>query len=138
VGNQGGVGSCAAWATGYYPAGGSDGAGSFTPMYTYAQISQGVDNGSSFAQNLDIQQSQGIDTRADYAQGDYDYTDQPTTSETLNAGLFKITSYNDVSNGGTSLQTWIENSIANGNPVAIGIPDYPELDNVGPGTNYIV
>jgi hypothetical protein len=49
--------------------------------------------------------------------------------------VVKIASYNDVSNGGgTSLQTWIENSLAAGNPVAVMIPVYPEFRNVsGPG-----
>ena len=52
VGNQGSVGSCTSWATGYYErywlrhhALGDTTL--FAPMYLYAQISRGVDAGSS-------------------------------------------------------------------------------------------
>jgi Papain family cysteine protease len=143
--------SCVAWATGYYlrgwyaerdgyyPASSSGGSGGYEPMYTYAQIDKGANVGSTFAENLTIQQTQGIDTRADYTQGDGDYTDQPTTAETVNAATMKIGSYTVVSNGGgTSLETWIKNTMASGNPVAIGIPVYPEFKNVGSGTGYVV
>src|SRR5579862_4035729 len=52
VGNQGGVGSCAAWASDYSALGywenkqGISG-GALAPMYTYSQVTGGVDNGST-------------------------------------------------------------------------------------------
>ena len=49
-------------------------------------------------------------------------------------------SYNDVGNsGGSNLQNWIEQSIANGNPVAIAIPVYPNFDAAmnNPSKDYI-
>jgi hypothetical protein len=151
VGDQDGVESCVAWSTGYYlrgwyanrdgyfPPGGSPPSGSFEPMYTYAQIVRGNNVGTTFADNLNIQQGQGIDSRADYSQGDYDYTTQPTTAETANAGQDTIVSYNDVGNpGGTGFQNWIENTLASGNPVAIAIPVYPEFDGVSATNNWLV
>jgi hypothetical protein len=137
VGNQRGLGSCVSWATGYYlrgwyakrdgyyPTGGAGGTGSFAPMYVYSQLTHGQNVGTYFKDNLNIIQ-QGIDTRADYVQGDYDNWDLPTAAEYANASHYKLASYSDV--GGSNLQNWIEASIAGGNPVAIGIPVYPEFD----------
>ena len=138
VGDQKGDESCTSWATGYYmrgwyarrdgyyPAGGSDGAGSYAPMYLYSQVTGGRNVGTSFADNLNILEQQGIDTRADYTQGDYDYVDLPTAAEMSNAAHVKIASYRDV--GGSNLQDWIETAMFGGNPVAVGIPIYPEFD----------
>jgi Papain family cysteine protease len=139
VGDQGGLGSCVSWATGYYlrgwyakrdgyyPAGGAGNTGSFAPMYLYSQLTHGKDIGTYFGDNLNIMQQQGIDTRADYTQGDYDNTNLPTFSETANASHIRLASYNDVS--GSNLQNWIETKLAGGDPVAIGIPVYPEFDH---------
>ena len=138
VGDQGNVLSCVSWATGYglrgwyakrdgyYPAGGAGNTGSYEPMYLYSQIVQGQNVGTSFSANLSLLQG-GIDTRADYTQGDYNYTTLPTSAETTNASHIKLASYQDVS--GSNLQNWIETTLAGGNPVAVGLPDYPEFDN---------
>lgn len=147
VGNQNPVNSCTAWAVdygllgwyanrdGYYPSGGS---GGFEPMYTYAQIVQGSNGGTSFSQNLNIMEQQGVDSRADYTQGDYNYTAQPTAAERLNATKYnRIVRYTEVG-GSSQLQNWIEGTIAGGNPVAVGFPIYPEFRNVSAATNYIV
>jgi len=147
VGNQSGVNSCVSWALGYYlrgwyakrdgyyPIGGAGGAGSFAPMYLYSQvpkydehgnpIARDQNGGTRFADNLSILE-QGIDTRADYSQGDYDYADSPTAGEAADASHYKLASYSEV--GGPNLRNWIEATIAGGNPVAIGIPVYPEFD----------
>jgi hypothetical protein len=142
VGDQGNVGSCVSWATGYYlrgwyarrdgyyPAGGAGGTGSYAPMYLYSQLTHGNGGpnvGTYFNDNLNILQQQGIDTRADYSQGDYDYRDLPTAGETASAAHIRLATYSNV--GGSNLQNWIEASLAGGNPVAIGIPVYPEFDH---------
>jgi hypothetical protein len=136
VGDQGNVRSCVSWATGYYlrgwyaerdgyyPAGGT-GTGNFAPMYLYSQLVHGQNAGTYFKDNLNILQ-RGIDTRADYSQGDYDYLELPTDRETYNATHYTIASYSEVS--GPNLQGWIETTMAGGNPIAIGIPVYPEFD----------
>ena len=149
VGNQGNVLSCTAWATGYYLRGwyakrdgyypvGYNGNDSFSPMYTYSQIVGGNNEGTSFAANLNIQK-EGIDTREDYSQGDFNYEQLPSSEEMWNAANWKIAGYNDVSNpGGTGMENWVETSLASGNPVAVALPVYPEFDNLGLSTNYLV
>jgi hypothetical protein len=139
VGNQGGVNSCTAWATGYYLHGwyakrdgyypGSDaaGTGSFAPMYTYSQLVAGQNTGTTIGANLNIQFQQGIDARANYSQGDYNYTSLPSRVEAINAAQDRLFGYNDVNTPGFlagGLQNWIESSIAAGNPVVIGFPVY--------------
>ena len=121
VGDQGNVESCVSWATGYYlrgwyakrdgyyPAGGVAGTGSFAPMYLYSQLVHGQNVGTYFKDNLNLLE-QGIDTRADYTQGDYDYQDLPTAAEVTNGVNYKIASYREV--GGSNLQRWIETTIA--------------------------
>ncbi len=151
VGDQGWVQSCVAWATGYYLRGwyarrdgyyptGGNGAGSFAPMYTYAQIVQGANEGTSLDDNLTIEENQGIDTRADYAQGDYDYSSQPTSVEQTNATRYKIASYQYLlyrGGQGTAAQQAIEASIAGGDPVVLSIPVYDNFYNASPSNYYI-
>ncbi|HEX6817695.1 MAG TPA: tectonin domain-containing protein [Ktedonobacterales bacterium] len=148
VGDQGGVNSCMAWATGYYlrgwyakrdgyyPTGNS--MNSFAPMYTYAQIVQGANAGTSFPQNLDIQMKQGLDSQSDYAEGNYEYSIQPSDAERTNASRYKIASYKDYSNpGGSGFETWIKTTLAGNNPIAILVPEYPELKNATATTSLI-
>ncbi len=139
VGNQNPLNSCVSWAVGYYlrgwyakrdgyyPAGGANGAGSYAPMYLYSQLVHGQNVGTYIHDNFNIMQQQGIDTRADYTQGDYDYTDLPTQAETANAVHIKIASYNEVD--GVNQQSNIESILAGGNPVVIALPIYPEFDH---------
>ena len=135
VGDQGQVGSCVSWATGYYyrywlrnHAFGET--STFAPMYLYSQIAQGkVNRGSSFRENFNIMESQGIDHEADYPQGDYDYTTQPTPDEVMTAATYKITSYANLFVGPNSGdQTAVEASLAAGKPVDLMIPVYPNFD----------
>jgi hypothetical protein len=128
VGDQGPVGSCASWATGYayrywlrkHAVGSSP---AFSAMYLYSQIARGQDYGSSFPDNFDIMGTQGITTQADYTQGDFDYTNQPTVAEHSAASLFKTTGYSPVFSGQSSAnQAAVEATIAAGQPVVIAIP----------------
>jgi hypothetical protein len=138
VADQGSLHSDAAWATGYYLRGWyarRDGyypgtytpqPQSYAPMYTYAQIAQGHDNGSTLQQNLDILKAQGIDSRADYTQGDVDYTSQATAAERAKAASARIAGYTIIQPG-TLMQKDIEFKMAGGDPVALNIPVYPEF-----------
>jgi hypothetical protein len=118
---------------GYYPPGGNPNLGSFAPMYTYAQIVHGSNTGTSFGDNLNIQQSQGIDPRAAYSQGDANFTSQPSAAEIANAANAKIAGYEIVQGPagffGSSLRGYIETKLASGNPVALSFPVYPEFAN---------
>ena len=140
--------SCTAWATGYYLRGwyakrdGYIPSGGFAPMYLYAQIAQGVDNGSTFSQNLDIEKNQGIDSSGDYLQGPLDYIRQPTDAERTNAARYKITDYADFSRqdditGGGLLVNWIKVALANRTPVVIGIPLYAEFVNAKMNSSFV-
>ncbi|MGO9900193.1 MAG: C1 family peptidase [Solirubrobacteraceae bacterium] len=144
VGNQGDVGSCAAWSTDYGALGywenkeGIHGGG-LEPMYTYAQVDGGGDNGSSIEANLNIDVQQGIDTQSDYWQGNFDFIDQPLAAETANAVNWKLTGYTNIaiapSTTATVTQDSIEQALANGDPVVIGIPVYENFFYVTSANN---
>lgn len=152
VANQGDVNSCVSWVTGYYlrgwyarrdgyyPSGGPDGAGGFAPMYLFSQATKGHDAGTTFNSNLDLMVSQGIDTRADYTQGDTDYATQPTAAEQAGAAAYKIAGYTTLfvgPNQGPSAQQAIEASLSGGNPVALGLPVYDNFWNAD-ATHYYI
>jgi hypothetical protein len=125
-GNQGAVGSCVTWAIDYgmlgWWANYSGHAGKpFAPMYTYSQINGGVDRGSSPISALQVALTQGSDTRADYTQGDYDWSDQPTAAERANAAHYKIKSYTTLFMGANQAGSagLIKNALATNHPVAI-------------------
>jgi len=153
VGDQGGTEACVSWVVGYdlrgwyarrdgyYPAGGPNGTGSFAPMYLYNQATGGRDAGSSFNGNLDIMVAQGVDTRADYVpQGDFDYADAPTGAQRANAANYRIAGYTMLfqgANQGPAAQQAIETSIANGDPVGLGIPVYDNFWNASSSSYYV-
>jgi hypothetical protein len=140
VGDQGQVGSCAAWAADYTALGYWENkqhlsAAALEPMYTYSQVTGGVDRGSSIEGNLYIDQTQGVDNQADYWQGNFDYTDQPTAPEKAHAANWKLSSYANLpiqpSSSSTLTQQSIETALAAGTPVVIGIPVYNNFFYVG-------
>ena len=143
VGDQGQVGSCVSWASGYYlrgwyaqrdgyypPAGNGIPGGGFAPMYLYSQVDGGADNGSSVEATLGVEQSQGVATRAHYSHEvlngayDTDYLDQPNAADRTEAANYKVASWTANYYSPLSLQQWIESSIAGGNPVVITMPVY--------------
>lgn len=144
VGNQGQVGSCTSWATGYYDrywlrnhALGET--TTFAPMYLYSQIAHGVDTGSSFQSNFNILDGQGISPQSVYTQGNYDYTTQPTGAEVAAAGPYKASSYSMLYSGASSnSQSVLEAALAAGQPVMVGIPVYPEFDYVNSSNGWLV
>jgi hypothetical protein len=144
VGDQGGVGSCTSWATGYYlrywlrnHALGE--ATTFAPMYLYAQIVKGVNTGTSFPSNFNILDTQGIAPQSAYTQGNYDYSTQPTAGETAAAAPYKATSYAMLYSGTNATnQSAIQAAMASGIPVVVAIPVYPEFDNVNSANGWLV
>ena len=156
IGNQGPVNSCSAWAAdyylrgwyaqrdGYYPTG-PDGNGGFEPMYTYSQYvhaQPGHNGGTTIYGNLTIQLASGangiagLDTRADYAQGDFDSADLPTAAEAANGAKYRIASINQYA-GGANLGAQIKASIDNGQPLAISATIFDGFMSLSP-TNYFV
>ncbi|AUG76042.1 peptidase [Kitasatospora sp. MMS16-BH015] len=124
-GDQGQVGACVTWATGYTGYGilmneqGISGA-PMAPMYIYAQIAQGNDQGTYASVALPMEQQQGIDTQSDYWQGTSDYTTQPDANEVANAANYKLSGFVQLPNSGGSARSAIEDAISQGEPVPIG------------------
>ncbi|MFF4704701.1 C1 family peptidase [Streptomyces sp. NPDC001288] len=124
-GDQGEVGACVAWATGYSAYGllmNEQGIGDapMAPMYIYSQIAQGDDQGTTAAVALPMEQEQGIDTQADYWQGTQDYTTQPDDNERANAAHYKLSGFDSLPTSGDAARSAIENAIAQGEPVVVG------------------
>ncbi|MBB2890624.1 C1 family peptidase [Flexivirga oryzae] len=138
-GDQGQVGSCVAWATGYTAYGvlmneqGISGS-PMAPMCIYSQIAQGHDNGTWASVALPMEQAQGIDTQSDYWQGNYDYTTQPTWNERQNASGYRLSGYTDLTNSSNRREA-VEESIASGLPVAIGFTVRSSFEDLDAG-NY--
>ncbi|MFE9428627.1 C1 family peptidase [Kitasatospora sp. NPDC006697] len=124
-GDQGQVGACVTWATGYTGYGilmseqGISGA-PMAPMFIYSQIAQGNDTGTYASVALPMEQQQGIDTQSDYWQGTEDYTTQPDANESANAANYKLSGYVELPTSGTSARSAIEDAISRGEPVPIG------------------
>ncbi|WP_042373268.1 C1 family peptidase [Streptacidiphilus neutrinimicus] len=124
-GNQGQVGACVTWATGYSGYGilmneqGIAGA-PMAPMFIYSQIAQGNDQGTYAGVALPMEQQQGIDTKTDYWQGDSDFTTQPDDNERANAAGYKLSGFTQLPTSGSSARAAIEDAISQGMPVAIG------------------
>jgi hypothetical protein len=138
AGDQGQVGSCAAWATDYTALGywenvqGVAG-GRLAPMYTYSQLVHGQNVGTAIDDHMVIAESQGVDVRSDYTQGDYDYIHTPTAHEIANAAQWKLSGHTDlaVRPGSSVTADSIKAALADGRPVVIGIPVYNNFFYVG-------
>ncbi|MFI9271360.1 C1 family peptidase [Kitasatospora sp. NPDC052896] len=138
VGDQGQVGSCVAWAIDYSAIGIMEGeqgikGAPHAPMYTYAQIAQGDDQGSYAYQHFDILTTQGLDTKADYWQGDFDYTTQPDANETANAANWKLSGYTALDTG-DALVNEVKSSLAQGEPVVFAFEVYQSLEDIDAST----
>jgi C1A family cysteine protease len=135
--------SCTTWAIDYAMLGwyarrdGISGA-PFAPMYTYSQINHGVDAGSQPVDALNVAMTQGTDTQADYAQGNYDWQTQPTAAEHANAANYKISGYQTLFSGssgqGTPAINALENALSAGKPVAIAMQARTGFENLRAGT----
>lgn len=136
AGNQGSLNSCVSWAVGYtlygyYVRAEHLSGGDHAPMYLYSQVK--LPGGGSYfvgyagvAGNLDTARSQGVDTESDYPQGYYDDSDLPTPAERAHASRYEIDSYQTLFDGAgqADASTVIEEALAGGQPVLLGIPVY--------------
>ncbi|WP_163567513.1 C1 family peptidase [Fodinicola feengrottensis] len=76
-----------------------------------------------------MEQDQGIDTKADYPQGDFDYTTQPTAAQRQNAAHYRISSYSTLPLDGT-LQQAIESAVVQGQAVVVAFRVRQSFDYV--------
>lgn len=146
TGDQGAIESCVSWATGYYLRGwyarrdGRYPGGGFNPMSLYHDASSGQNVPTSFEDTFSLLQRDGVDPSANYAATTQDYAHVPTAPERAAALPWRAQGYVTLFNGqgqGYAAQQAIEASIAAGNPVVIGIPIYPSVEQAGPGSYFI-
>ncbi|MEU9123496.1 C1 family peptidase [Streptomyces sp. NPDC048506] len=135
-GNQGQVGSCAAWAVDYTAYGVLEheqkiSGGPQAPMFSYAQVVKGQERGTSLADHLRIAMKQGIDAKSHYWQGDFDYTTQPTAGETRNAAKWKLSGYTPLHTG-SRIKAEVKAALAKGLPVAVAMPVHNSFFGVTP------
>ncbi|MEU7640096.1 C1 family peptidase [Streptomyces sp. NPDC039016] len=133
-GNQGRVGSCVSWAidySGYSIQEKQQGisGGPQAPMYTYAQIAKGNDQGSTPDDTFSIAESQGVDSKSDYTQGDFDFTTQPTDAERQNAAHWKLSGHTQLHTG-NQIQADVKQALADGEPVAISLPVHQSFQDI--------
>jgi Papain family cysteine protease/IPT/TIG domain len=143
-GDQGQVGSCVGWATGYtlqgWYANYQRHAGApFAPMYVYAQINGGRDAGAYIPSAWNILESQGVAEQRVYSQGNYDWSTQPTTAQKTNAAAHKTRSHAYLFSGdnqGPAAQTALQAALAGGQPVVIGLAVHSGFGALSP-TNQV-
>ncbi|MGD3108544.1 C1 family peptidase [Streptomyces sp. YGL11-2] len=133
-GNQGRVGSCVSWAidySGYSIQEKQQGisGGPQAPMYTYAQIAKGNDQGSTPDDTFSIAESQGVDSKSDYTQGDFDFTTQPTDAERQNAAHWKLSGHTQLHTG-NQIQADVKQALADGEPVAISLQVHQSFQDI--------
>jgi C1A family cysteine protease len=133
-GDQGQVGSCVSWAIDFTAMSILENEQGISghpqaPMYTYAQLARGNDQGSTPSDTFDILTSQGVDTMSDYWQGNSDYTTQPDTGERANAANWKLSGYTPISTG-SGIKAGVQQAISQGLPVAISIPVYQSFEQI--------
>ncbi|GGU47075.1 hypothetical protein GCM10010211_08540 [Streptomyces albospinus] len=127
-GDQGQVGSCVAWSIDHSAMSileheqGIKG-GPQAPMYTYSQIVKGQNVGTTPIDHFKIATTQGVDSKSDYRQGDFDYTTQPTAHEIRNAAKWKLSGYTPLHKG-SQIKADVQAALAKGEPVNIAIPVY--------------
>src|SRR3954451_19072040 len=132
AGDQGQVGSCAAWATDYTALGYWENVqhvagGRLAPMFKYSQLVHGQNVGTAIDDHMVIAERQGVDARSDYTQGDYDYIHTPTAHEIANAAQWRLSGHTDLAvrpGTGSVTSDSIKAALAAGKPVVIGIPVY--------------
>ncbi|MEU4089748.1 C1 family peptidase [Streptomyces aureus] len=134
-GNQGPVGSCVTWATGYSGYGvlmNEQGIGGspMAPMFVYSQIARGNDQGTYAGVALPMEQSQGIDTKSHYWQGDFDYTTQPDADERANAARYRLSGFTELPVSGQAARSAIEDAISRGMPVPIGFSVHESFEDL--------
>ena len=145
VGDQGQIGSCAAWAAdysamGYWMNKQSIAGGALAPMFTYSQYSYtykgGRDEGSTLDYHASVAKTTGVDSLADYQpQGNFDYRTQPTVAQKASASQWKISDYGLLRRAAgceqrPSRRTRSRPRSPTGKPVVIGMPVFASFEQL--------
>lgn len=148
VGNQGQIGSCVSWTVGYAISGwfarrqGQAGT-PYAPLFLYNQITNGqggASTGTTFYQNLQLEQTGGIVPLSQFPSGHYNPAVIPSNTQKAAALDYRITSWNtlyyNLSMSAASGQTLIKQALANEKPVALGIKVYQNFYSVSSANPY--
>ncbi|EGV27865.1 peptidase C1A papain [Thiorhodococcus drewsii AZ1] len=141
-GNQGGQGSCVAWATAYALKGYQEKVENnwelnrldhlFSPAFIYNQIRiGGCGDGSLISDALDLLKSTGVSTWNAMPYTESECSTQPSSTAVQEAANFKIASWGRLQ-GNDSIKA----ELANHRPVVIGIPVYDSFMNLS-GSNSV-
>jgi C1A family cysteine protease len=139
VGNQGSVGSCVAWAAGYYfkshqeylDYGWSvtDTKNICSPSFVYNQINGGDDYGANFEDAFKMLVDNGCCTISEFPYSS-NFTNWPTESMYLNALKFRCSQAYVINTSNVTGLNQLKQYISDGNCAVIGIPVYPNFDNI--------
>jgi hypothetical protein len=138
VGDQGQIGSCVAWSIahsvmGYLANRNAAARGApYAPLYLYMRVVGGGAPSRGLVPDYALAEAKanGVDNEADYTQGYYDWRTAPTQAEIANAANYKISDWTRLWLGdhqGGSAQVAVEQALADGNPVLIGMPVYMDF-----------
>jgi hypothetical protein len=140
VGDQGRVSSCVAWSIGYslmgYYANKSNAVGApYAPLYLYMRIVEpgGAPEAGTVTEDALTEASRGVDTQAHYTQGTINWQTPPTAAQIANATKYKISGWKRLWNGtkqGQPAQAAMQQALAAGSPVAIGMPVFSDFENL--------
>ncbi|MCL2747055.1 MAG: C1 family peptidase [Oscillospiraceae bacterium] len=139
-GDQGGQGSCVAWATAYAlrsclnMVGGNgnyDKDNLFSPAYVYNQINGGEDRGSYISDAMELLQEQGVCTWNEMPYSDNDYLTQPNSAQRDSAYNYRISEFATIDGTNQIKQAIYENY-----GVVVGIDIYESFYSINTN-NYI-
>ncbi|MDD5362443.1 MAG: T9SS type A sorting domain-containing protein [Ignavibacteria bacterium] len=139
VGNQGAIGSCVAWAAAYYfkshqeymDYGWSttDTKNICSPSFVYNQINGGADYGADFEDAFKMLVDNGCCTISEFPYSS-NFTNWPTESMYLNALKFRCSQAYAINISNSTGINQLKQYISDGNCAVIGIPVYPNFDNI--------
>ena len=137
-GNQGGQGSCTAWAVAYALKSMHEGQTrgwslstsdhQFSPAYVYNQINGGSDNGSYIGDAMNLMVNQGCCTLQTMPYNQNDYTTQPNATQKAEAQNYKEANWAQLTysygSGSTATVNTIKEYLAGNDGVVLSIPIY--------------
>ena len=148
VRNQGGQGSCASWAVGYYLKSyhehidkntdygkGNNYSGAYSPAFLYnsVKIGSSCNSGSYLYKNLDRVKDIGIASWKDMPYNESKCDTKPSDTATTNAKCARILDYQKISIHRENIKSIemqdIKYYLSHGNPIVIGIKVYNGFDN---------
>jgi len=140
AGNQGGQGSCAAWAITYYHRTQleyherhwdlTDPNHQFSAAFTYNQVNGGGDNGSGFEDNMPLICEQGVASLADCPYNDRDPVSWPSESAYSHAIQFRTREWGWFRTNDTSGISQIKQLLANGSTSCLAIWVWGNFDDI--------